>query len=187
MKESVLGSSFRLKTDFGNDTSLGYHFVGNAQGFDQMVLSFQLQKNIEFKKFKHSAFLLFYGFGAGVGFNRTQNYYDSSLSDYSFQRDNIYNYVKYRTSFRRRGAGIFICPSIGAEWLNGKGKTILISELYADLGLAKMLHINVDYEYGTYTNPPKTRHVPNQELNAAGSTIGLKIGVPIRLLNFSKR
>ncbi len=185
LKESVLGGSFSLKTDFGNDTSLGIHRTGRAVGIDQLVLSIQLQKFIKIKKIKPCNFQFFYGLGVGVGFNRSKNYYDSSLSANIVKWDNRYNYVTYTSSFMRKGTGIFICPSIGMEWKNKKGKTYLISELYADLGLIKMFRINIDYEYGTYTNPPMRKYVNNQELNSTGSTVGLKIAVPVKLINFS--
>ena len=78
--------------------------------------------------------------------------------------------------------GIFLSPSIGFNWLNAKRKTILIAEVYADLGLTTMLGVNVNYEYGTYSNPQKYKKVDNMILNSNGSSIGLRVGVPIKVL-----
>ncbi|MGG9960492.1 hypothetical protein [Ferruginibacter sp. SUN106] len=182
LKESVLGENFNIKTNF-SDTSLGFRKIEHSDGIDQLVLTFQVQKDIFANTNKSDYYLnWFYTFGAGIGFNRAKYYYDSFLIAKTIRWDGMYNYAQHTTSFVRKGLGLFLSSAIGFKWINGKGKTILISELYADLGLTRMLRVNVNYEYGTYSNPSLHRKVDDMELNSTGTTFGLKIGVPIKVL-----
>jgi hypothetical protein len=187
VKESVLGESFSINNNFGNDTSLGIRKVKHSDGIDQLTVMFQIQKFITKKNDKNDSYLKwFFDLGIGIGFNRTKNYYDSFLTINTTRRDGTYNYVQYTTSFARKGLGFFLSSSIGFNWTNARGKMILVSELYADLGLIKMLKVNLDYEYGTYTNPPLFRKVNDQVLYSNGTNFGFKVGIPITILRNRK-
>ena len=190
LKQSVLGTSFKVRNIYVHDTILGIRLLTHADGIDQLHATASVEK--ETNRFYHfvgnSLFKINFKAGFGIGFNRTQSYYKEQYSYNSYGMADPWSFIVYEQTIKRKGIGYYLSPGIGLDFYNKKKRKILFTELYYDFGLKKMTEFNMNYEYAKYLYPTQNidpnqyTRVLNYKVFTRGSTFGLKIGIPIKIL-----
>jgi hypothetical protein len=181
LQRVTLGATF--STTFKNPNN-GFQTRHTSQdGIDHWLLSYSLQmesqklKKIIGMKFKFAGSL-----GVGVGLNESKWYYDNyyGRDDVGWSFSNG-SFLRYSLDHQRRGPGLFLVGSGGIDFYNKKGKNNFSMSLFVNKGLNEMARFNMDITTGQTSNPGAavTRHYT---FATRGTNVGIKIGVPIRIL-----
>jgi hypothetical protein len=91
--------------------------------------------------------------------------------------------MAYLGTFSRTGMGIFSIVNAGFDIVSRKNKRVLSFSFFYDKGFSELVRFNIHYQYGFFNDPSKQVDVPNQLLRSRGTSFGLKIGIPIKILN----
>jgi hypothetical protein len=174
----ALGPSFSFYNTFadrGIIPTTGAHRA--ASSINHLLLSYGLERESKTK----NRLQLFYALQAGIGFNKSQNVYDSVLAPDGFGTEIGTSYMKYTIKYSRVGLGIFLTGKAGITLLNKKKKDILNLYGYWHQGLKRMATYDIRYSYGYYDYPQYQRS-DQVRLHSRGTVFGVSLGFPIRLI-----
>lgn len=185
LEYSRVGDGFKVVNHFLGPTDIGVHTISHAGGFEHLILSYNL--GYESKKLHNpigNLKIRYTGsFGLGIGFNRSKAYYRDIFYpiDYGLQDGNTY--MAYLGTLSRTGMGIFSIVNAGFDIVSRKNKRVLSFSFFYNKGFTEMIKFNIHYQYGFFNDPNKQVDVPNQLLRSRGTSFGLKIGIPIKILH----
>ena len=176
-------TSFNLvvSTEDLQEEKIIYRYHGGANGV-LIGYTYEKQTNI----LKQKKFKLRYGIGGAIGFNRTKEYYnDPNVNQirFGFSGDRYFFY--YEGFLHKLGPALFVTPIVGFDVYNKNKKPKLTIDLYYNIGLKPMLRTNLYLQYGRLQTSYFREE--NLKLQTRASSYGLKVGVPIKLLNITNK
>jgi len=180
-----IGDAFKIQNKFLAPADIGIIRISHASGIEHLILSYNL--GYESKKLHNPVGKLKMRYtgslGVGLGFQRSKTFYRDVFypMDYGVQDGN--SYMAYLGKFSRTGMGIFSTANAGFDIISRKNKRILAFSFFYNKGFSEMIKFNIHYQYGFLNDPARQVDVPNQVLRSRGTSFGLKIGVPIKILN----
>jgi hypothetical protein len=179
------GDGFKVINKFLSPTDIGTHSISHSGGFEHFILSYNL--GIESKKLHNPLGKLKIrctcSLGFGIGFNKSKSYYNDIFYPIDFGLQDRNSYIAYLGTFSRTSMGIFSIINTGFDITNRKNKRMLSFSFFYNKGFSEMIKYNIHYQYGLFNEPNKMINVPNQTLRSRGTSFGLKIGIPIKILN----
>jgi len=78
--------------------------------------------------------------------------------------------------------GMFSILNAGFDVMSRKNKRVLSFSFFYNKGLSELIKFNIHYQYGFFNDPNRQVDVPNQILRSRGTSFGLKIGIPIKII-----
>ena len=184
LEYSRLGDGFKITNKFMSPADPGILSMSDAGAIQHFILSYSLgieSKNVHNPlgnlKLRYTGSL-----GMGIGFNRSKKYYKDLWYpiDNGLQDDKMY--MAYLGTISRTGMGFFSIANAGFDVISRKNKRVLSFSLFYDKGFSELIKFNIHYQYGYFNDPSRQIDVPNQILRSRGTSFGLKIGVPIKIL-----
>jgi hypothetical protein len=167
-----------------NTGLLGFLKIQFSSRIDHFVFSYALQKDGKREKgfLFHSKIRFNYSFGAGIGVNRSEWYYENGYRRSADGWASPYTYAGYEAVHHRDGIGIFLRGTGGFDFINKrKNKRVLSVNVFYNQGLKDMAHFDIHYQYGYWNDPSKQVDVPKQVLRSRGTTFGFSLGFPITI------
>jgi hypothetical protein len=188
--EMPFEESFKLVNKFmlpqynPNGGLLGFKQAIHGDAIDHFIFSYALQKEgIKEKRFLFKSSLRFnYSGGLGISLNRSKDYYKEVFSRSSGGASTPSTYYGYDIDINRDGFGLFLKGVAGVDFINRNGKRKLCLSLFFYQGLKNMADFDIHYQYGYFNDPDKQVDVPNQKLYSRGTTFGVSLGVPIKII-----
>ena len=189
VKSSNIGNSFTVRNNYVSDTSLGVLLYSTNYDIEQFNVTLSINKfSKKFKPFIGAHTLKFnLKTGIGIGFNRSQYYYDEQFFLQNGGAADQYSFVGFESKIKKKYTGYFLATALGAELYSKKKRKLIVAELYYDFGLRKMAEFSSLIVYGKYLYPTQnidplnSKRIENFKTFTRGSTFGLKIGVPITI------
>lgn len=164
---------------------LGFSIHKYGTAIDHFIFSYALQKEGKREKgfLFHSSIRFNYSAGIGVSLNRSKAFYKEIYPNSSGGWASNVTYSAYEAIHHRKGFGLFLRSTGGFDFINKrKNNRWLRINLFYDQGLKDMVHFDIHYIYGYFNDPSRQVDVPKQVLKSRGTTFGLSIGVPIKIL-----
>lgn len=192
LDRNILGQSFGIKSkyfEYPNNATLGPRNLYHSDGIEQFILSY----NIGLKSKKvHNPIekikVIYTGsFGLGIGFNRNQAQYDWDYNSFGYGSQGNDAYIVHKGTITKKGLGSFAIINIGLDVPNRRGESVFSFSFFYNQGFTQMVKYNIHYQYGFFTDPDRQVDVPNQVLRSRGTSFGLKVGAPIRILKQHKK
>jgi hypothetical protein len=191
VKRSNIGYGFKLRNNHISDTSRGYITASETGSIEQYQINISaIKESQKFKPFVGKTTIKFnLKAGVGIGFNRSQMYYDSSFYKEGLAIYNDWSFIKYETTISKKYIGYYISTSAGMMIYNKKKKKILSVDAYYDFGLRKMAAFSTNFHYGRgrfvnqnfYIDAANSTKQDNFITFTRGSTFGVSLGIPITI------
>ena len=184
LENSRFGPSFIITNKFMAPSDLGIIRMSHQSAIQHFILSYNL--GMESQKI-HNPFgkvrVRYTGsLGVGIGTNRSKRYYDEIEWKIEGGEGFADTYTAYKGNHSRSGLGLFSILNAGFDIMNKNNKKILCFSFFYDKGFTELAKFDIQYIYGLYSNTTKRVDVPDQILRSRGTSYGLKIGVPIKIL-----
>ena len=176
-----LGSSFRGKVK--NRENNQNVIIFNAASSDkQLTIGYQLFHEQYLSKVNSKRKLAFYyGMGAAVGFNRSEEFYKINNVPFAGGTATIppgwfYAFEQTTAQLQSVQSGIFLMPEAGLTYYNKKKKPVVNLSLYSYLGLRSQNAYNLVLQYGQLN----TSYFVEERLTlrTRGGLFGFKISFP---------
>ena len=184
IESNRFGDGFGVTNKFIHPGEIGLLGISHSGGFDNFIISYNA--GIESKKLHNPLGKLKLRYtgslGAGIGLNRTMAYFDDVIYpiDYGWQDGNTY--IAYLGSFSKTGPGLFSIVNAGFDVISKHNKRVLNFSFFYNKGFTEMVRFYIHYQYGFFNDPARQTDVPKQVLRSRGTSFGLKIGIPIKIL-----